>query len=36
MFTCAIFGFDIHHASSRLDLFTLDVEALPLRSHKVR
>ena len=35
MFTCAIFDFDIHHASSRLDLFTLDFEAPPLRSHKV-
>lgn len=35
MLTCAIFGFDIHHASSRLDLPTLHVEAPPLRSHKV-
>ena len=30
-----VVGFDIHHASSRLDLSTLHVEALPLRSHKV-
>ena len=35
MFTCAIFGFDIHHASSRLDLPTLHVEAPPPCSHKV-
>ena len=30
-----VVGFDIHHASNRLDISTLDVEALPLRSHKV-
>ena len=28
-------GLDIHHASSRLDLSTLDTETLPLRSHKI-
>ena len=30
-----VVGFDIAHASSRLDLSTLEVEALPLRSYKV-
>ena len=30
-----VVGFDIDHASSRLDLSTLEVEALPLRSYKV-
>ena len=29
-----VIGFDIDHASSRLDLSTLEVEALPLRSCK--
>ena len=28
-----VVGFDIDHASSRLDLSTLEVEALPLRSY---
>ncbi len=35
MFTCAISASDIHNAPSRLGLFTLHVEAPPLRSHKV-
>ncbi|MDE0458565.1 MAG: DUF2283 domain-containing protein [Chromatiales bacterium] len=30
-----VVGFDIDHASSRLDLSTVEVEALPLRSCKV-
>jgi len=30
-----VIGFDIDHASSRLDLSTLEVVALPLRSCKV-
>ena len=30
-----VVGFDIDHASSRLDLSTLEVVALPLRSCKV-
>ena len=30
-----VVGFDIDHASSRLELSTLEVEALPLRSYKV-
>ena len=30
-----VVGFDIDHASSRLDLSTLEVEDLPLRSCKV-
>ena len=30
-----VVGFDIDHASRRLDLSTLETEALPLRSTKV-
>ena len=30
-----VVGFDIDHASSRLDLSTLEVEALPLRSYNI-
>lgn len=30
-----VVGFDIHHASTRLDLGVLETTALPLRSHKV-
>lgn len=30
-----VVGFDIDHASSRIDLSTLEIEALPLRSTKV-
>ena len=30
-----VVGFDIDHASRRLDLTTLEVEALPLRSYRV-
>ena len=30
-----VVGFDIDHASHRLDLSTLETEALPLRSTKV-
>ena len=30
-----VVGFDIDHASSRLDLSTLEVEALPIRSYTV-
>ena len=30
-----VVGFDIDNASHRLDLSTLEVEALPLRSYKV-
>lgn len=29
-----VVGFDIDHASSRIDLSTLEIEALPLRSTK--
>lgn len=29
-----VVGFDIDHASQRLDLATLETEALPIRSHK--
>ncbi|MDE0408479.1 MAG: DUF2283 domain-containing protein [Alphaproteobacteria bacterium] len=31
-----VIGFDIDHASRRLDLSTLETEALPLRSIKAR
>ena len=30
-----VVGFDIDHASSRVELPTLEVQALPLRSYKV-
>ncbi len=30
-----VVGFDIDHASSRLDLSTLEIEALPIRSYTV-
>ena len=30
-----VVGFDIDHASKRLDLATLEVEALPVRSYSV-
>ena len=30
-----VVGFDIDHASTRLDLSTLEVEALPVRSYTV-
>ena len=30
-----VVSFDIDHVSSRLDLSTLEVEALPLRSYKI-
>ena len=33
--TGQVVGFDIDHASSRLDLSTLEVEALPIRSYTV-
>ncbi len=29
-----VIGFDIDHASQRLDLTTLEIEALPIRSYK--
>ncbi|MCY4519678.1 MAG: DUF2283 domain-containing protein [Caldilineaceae bacterium] len=29
-----VVGFDIDHASQRLDLTTLEIEALPVRSYK--
>lgn len=29
-----VVGFDIDHASQRLDLTTLEIEALPIRSYK--
>ena len=31
-----VVGFDIDHASSRLELSTLEIEALPLSSYNVR
>lgn len=31
----SVVGFDIDHASRRLDLSTLEIQALPLRSYKV-
>ena len=33
--TGQVVGFDIDHASSRLDLSTLEIEALPVRSYTV-
>lgn len=30
-----VVGFDINHASQRLELTTLEIEALPIRSYKV-
>lgn len=33
--TGQVVGFDIDHASSRLDLSTLEIEALPIRSYTV-
>ena len=30
-----VVGFDIDHASKRLDLSTLEVEALPVRTYRV-
>ena len=30
-----VVGFDIDHASKRLDLSTLEMEALPVRAYKV-
>ena len=32
----SVLGFDIDHASKRLDLSTLETEALPVRSARVR
>ena len=33
--TGQVVGFDIDHASSRLDLSTIEVETLPIRSYTV-